>query len=256
MASNFFRAIREFRKTRASKKLSATPFYKKYPYSGKLPLHSVDSRGLLDFDLGIFFNRIRKAGNTTIVTNLAELRFGESLPGSDAKHAFPTPASLSDTDVERFQYLFKFVFVRNPYTRTLSAYLDKIAKGKRRPADLSCGPGRVPPFADFCAYLSGGGLYENGHWAPQSDLLLIPVDRFDFIGKLENFDKDFEHVLGRIHADGVDGRHHDVRFSKANQTNANRRMKEFYNVETAGTVARLFEADFKVFGYSMEPDFL
>ncbi len=247
--------MRAFRKNRASTKLEAAPFYQKYPYSGKLPLSSADSRGLVDFDLGIFFNRIRKAGNTTIVTNLAELRFGGRLPGTNAKHAFPSPASLTGSDVGRFADLFKFVFVRDPYTRTLSAYLDKIAQGKRKPAGLAAAPGTVPVFADFCRYLSEGGLYENGHWAPQSDLLLIPLDHFDFIGKLENFDNDFEYVLGRIHGNGADGRRHEVRVSRANQTHANRRMREYYTAQTAETVARLFEADFKAFGYAMEPDF-
>lgn len=250
-----FQTLQEFKKKRASKKLQAAPFYRKYPYRGKLPLSSADSRGLVDFDLGIFFNRIRKAGNTTIVTNLAELRFGGRLPGTDAKHAFPSPASLTEPDVGRFADLFKFVFVRNPYTRTLSAYLDKIAQGKRKPAGLAAGPGTVPAFADFCRYLSEGGLHENGHWAPQDDLLLIPVDHFDFIGKLENFDNDFDYVLGRIHGNGADGRRHEVRVSRANQTNANRRMREYYTAQTAETVARLFEADFKAFGYAMEPDF-
>jgi len=245
--------IKQFKAKRKASRLNNSAFYRRYPYRGQLPLGNADARGLVDFELGIFFNRIRKAGNTTIVTNLAALKFNETRSGTDAKAAFLSPGRLDEKAVNHFEALYKFVFVRNPYTRTLSAYLDKIAKGKRKPSALVARSDPPPSFVSFCRYLADGGLFENGHWAPQSASLLIPADQFDFIGKLENFDADFRCVLDRITPAGSG---HPVKTFASNRTGANERLKAYYTHEAAEIVARQFAEDFDVFGYSPHPDFL
>jgi len=103
-----------------------TPFYRRYPYRDGISINSADARGLVDFDLGVFCNRIPKAANSSVIVNLAYRKFGREIPSKEAKKLFLTPSQLRSSEVERVSGLFRFAFVRNPYTRVLSAFLDKI----------------------------------------------------------------------------------------------------------------------------------
>jgi hypothetical protein len=169
------------------------PFYRRYPFRSPASIRSADDRGMVDMELGFFCNRVPKAANSTVVTNLARLKFGRDVDSPDAKKMFATPARLNRAEVERFASLFKFTVVRNPYTRTLSAYLDKIERRAVR-------AGKESSFRDFLlqAKKTPRFLYSNAHWAPQSSLMLIPVEQFDFIGKVETLDQDLAEIKRRI----------------------------------------------------------
>ena len=166
-----------------SGKLRARPFYRMYPYSGGVLHPSVDRRGLIDFELGVFFSGIPKAANSSVTINLAEARFGERIASPQAKKLFLFPSQISEPQALSVSNLYRFTFVRDPYSRILSAYLDKIVRGKTIPSELRRRSGLYPTFEDFCRYLSDGGLYDNIHWAPQTTLLHLPIDQYDFIGK-------------------------------------------------------------------------
>jgi hypothetical protein len=231
----------------------STPFYRKYPYLGGVGLKSVDSRGVVDFDFGFFFNRVPKSGNTTLMTNLAKLKNGGEVPAAeDLRSLFPlTPAQLSAEQVERFEHLFKFTFVRNPYSRVLSAYLDKIVKddepGRRRKMRKALS-GEAPSFEDFVRWLAKGGLYEDVHWAPQSSILVIPVERFDFVGKLERLEDDFQRVMENLPA-SCRGGGGAVQTFAPHSTGAGDKESAYYTKELREIIARLYREDFELFGY-------
>ena len=87
------------------------PFYRRYPFRSPASIRSADDRGMVDMELGFFCNRVPKAANSTVVTNLARLKFGRDVDSPDAKKMFATPARLSRAQVERFASLFKFTVV-------------------------------------------------------------------------------------------------------------------------------------------------
>jgi hypothetical protein len=93
------------------------------------------------------------------------------------------------------------VFVRNPWTRCVSAFRSKL-EGKTR-ADVDGEPGgwrsKVFEFThsgplsfdDFLAFLDGQSADEmNEHWKPQTTIAGLDAVRYDFIGRFENLVED------------------------------------------------------------------
>lgn len=159
-------------------------------------------------------------------------------------------------DFERLldsKYLFKFCFVRNPYSRLLSCYLDKIA-GNRPPKQailniLDKGDSGIDAhvsFSEFVEAISSQTIVEmNPHWRPQYYQTFQDLIEYDFIGRYENFTRDFEHVLARISPDnmlnpGVEARH---------GTDADDKIARYYTIELLQKVNELFAIDFNAFEY-------
>jgi hypothetical protein len=216
------------------------PFYRRYPFTSPVSIRSADDRGCVDMDLGFFCNRVPKAANSTVMTNLARLKFGADVASRDAKQMFATPARLNAAEVARFEQLFKFTVVRNPYTRTLSAYLDKVERRARR-------EGRESSFRAFLLSLKEGALYRNAHWAPQSALMLIPVEKFDFIGKVESLEQDLEAIKRRIRPD----LEQPVTSFRGNATGAGGKLRAYYDDESIALVRDIYRRDFEAFHYDV-----
>lgn len=233
---------------RASKKLlrnrltiPLTPFYRRYPYAGGLAIDSADARGCVDIQMKFFCNRIPKAANSTVVTTLARIRFDREITSKQAKKMFLTPALLHNDEVQNLDNFFRFVFVRNPFTRTLSAYLDKV---ERRAVEKN----KPSSFKSFLYQLEAGRLHSNAHWAPQYNLLLIPVDQFDFIGRTETFDADMLTVKNRLLGKRSD---EPVKSVLSNATNAKDKLDHYYDDETIELVRTLYRQDFEIFDYPL-----
>ena len=222
-----------------------TPFYRRYPYRNGIALDSADARGCVDLECGFFYNRIPKAANSTIVENLAILSFGNNMPSKDAKKQFRTPSQLSAQEVAQIAHIFRFAVVRNPFTRTLSAYLDKVERRAKRKHQVSS-------FKDFLHDLVEQSLYSNAHWAPQSSLLLLPHAHFDFFGKVENLEYDLAFIKDKI--SGGSRNLTSPKHFKANATGASQKLSQYYDHECVEIVRSLFKLDFDLFNYPPEFD--
>ena len=111
---------------------------------------------------------------------------------------------------------FKFSFVRNPWNRLISAYLDKfvvkpnirkslflpkhikeVVKAVYESEGLSPDYKKSITFRQFVEYLkSTKNEYLDGHWKPQ--YLYLGETQFDFVGQLENLSEDFEYVKNKL----------------------------------------------------------
>jgi hypothetical protein len=230
--------------------LMRRPFYRKYGYSLPVSVFELDLRVFISHELGVLFNGIGKAGHSSVVLNLTKAQYGRDFEiGTAKKHAFAKPSSLDREAVERLDGYFKFTLVRNPYTRTLSAYLDKVVRGKVVPKPLARSTGgRAPSFLDFCLYLEDGGLNDALHWAPQTAQMVIPVSDFDKIARLENFNEDFGFVLEQI---GLGERFQDFAIGKydSHKTQSDQKRDEYYCSRSREIIARLMADDFRLLGY-------
>lgn len=222
------------------------PFYTRYPYRGKVSAHGIDARGCIDLDVGFFYNRMPKAANSTVVSNLASAKLQRDVGSREAKGLFLKPSGLTAADLERLDALYAFTVVRNPFKRTLSAFLDKV----QRKQDLGTWRGQQHDFASFLRWLDRGALYTNGHWAPQSSMLLLPLERLNYVGKVETLDADLDVIMAALKLRTARTAVGEVKSIWSNKTGANDKLAEYYTEETRSLVRKLYAQDFVNFSYN------
>lgn len=232
------------------------PFYSRY--KPKYLFNAIDARVAISHKSQFVYFRIPKAANSTIVMTLYAYEHNMLTRDFESRSVknnyFSRPSSLSHKEFKKLEEsYFKFTFVRNPYTRLASAYLDKIINNKSAKKCVADSLNRpleaVISFREFCNFLENGGLRMNVHWIPQSELIVMPKDALDFIGKIENLDNDIQHVIERIfHPEPSKVK---VFNWSPHKTNASRKYKDLYDDYSRRVVCELYEDDFKNFGYDM-----
>jgi len=209
-----------------------------------------------------------KVASSTIKKSLSSLT--DRAPGSlDDLHRRGRSGLLSpiETGIEAFFRLatapdtLRFSFVRNPYDRLISCWADKF-QGRplvggdpfidvyldfRRNHDRSLPHGRnaVLPFPVFAEMaIATCDKRADAHWALQDDLLTMPGIALDFVGKVENFDADFERVIAHVgSAGGV------LAVSQRMNVSSRLQCRGYFDDALARRVHRAYERDFKRFGY-------
>jgi len=236
---------------------TTSPFFRRYP--PRTDGNFINNRPVFSDDKKYMFLNIPKAASSTVLSNLYFGEYGAAA-GWREQAAFRKRKTFSHlSKYEIFLILekyFTFTFVRNPYTRLASAYLDKIARvrkgsaadiGRRRRVAQYAGrdPTEDISFDTFLDYLDfGKGIYGDPHWALQSALLGLPVDRIEFIGSLENIETDLAYVLERIF-----GENFSAKTFAPHATDAGRLARTLGDDEKR-RIYRLYEADFDSFGYA------
>jgi hypothetical protein len=105
----------------------------------------------------------------------------------------------------------------------------------------------IASFVEFCRYLEGGGLYANAHWAPQTSLLLMPLDQFDLIGRVEALDRDMRELALRLSFEPPAAGHR----AGPGATNADDDAVacEHYTDEARHRITKLYAQDFDLLDY-------
>lgn len=146
---------------------------------------------------------------------------------------------------------FVFAFVRNPFSRVLSAYLDKMSRDstERRAINKLLGrPAEVEPsFQEFVTAVSMQSTDDmDPHWRPQTACLRTDRIAYSFIGKFETLQSDLEKVDDAL--GGVLTRH--INKVCPHETRASSKVGEYYSMKIADVVRLIYRDDFEVFGYS------
>ena len=151
--------------------------------------------------------------------------------------------------------IFKFCFVRNPYTRLLSCYLDKIKnleyQSKAVLTQLGEPPGsqRILTFEEFVdAVYDQLPINMDPHWRTQYYQNFISGISYDFIGRFEQMDKDLHHVLDCLDIDS------EKYYEKVDvhATSAATLLEQYYTPSIVEKVYQKFKIDFDNFDYPKE----
>lgn len=137
----------------------------------------------------------------------------------------------------------KFSVVRNPYTRIVSAWNDKIRLDN--PSGLCLTEGQKTKLQDFDYFVEWlvdqPKRTANIHLRPQS--LLVPNDVHE-IGHIENFDHDLYRILKRAGFPGIKEVPHINAWPAPKETHQ-------FNARILKLLNDYFESDFERFGYKM-----
>ncbi len=132
-----------------------------------------------------------------------------------------------------------FAFVRNPYTRLVSCWQDKVVGGGGWQYDDL----RDLTLAEFVTVLEGMDLTTaDRHVRPQTALL--PLDRLSFLGRLERIAADWEQVCALL---GLG----DLELPRANASTTPPEPVRL-DAALAERIRRLYALDFAMFGYAAE----
>lgn len=214
-------------------------------------------------NLNICFNRIKKSGNTTVSAFLNDLSGGfQKASESGFKERLLTPREMTIEQLASLHCYYSFVVVRDPYSRTLSAFLDKVASGRSEKFAFCGGFGQnnAEGFSAYLDFLSGGGWRWDRHFWPQRDLLFQPVSHFNAIAKLESLVEDMREILAATgqfptHADRLI-KPHSVEAGTKKITDATKRLGHYYTDHSIALVSRIYASDFKLFGYVKTPHWI
>ena len=174
-----------------------------------------------------------------------------------------------DGIIERLQNYTSFMFVRNPFTRTLSAFKEKFEVQKPtnryfryKYADIihravygKPGVGKNVSFADFVRYLGDPNtVFSHGaeeHWIPVSDLCFPCQKKYDYIGKLETLEEDTRFILHKFNMSKLLKVVLD-RPKHFTNTNVNSLHKYFSTLKKdyKEGLKRRYNDDLKMFGYT------
>jgi hypothetical protein len=88
----------------------------------------------------------------------------------------------------------------------------------------------------------------NGHWAPQTQLLMLDLIKYDFIGRFEFLQRDLSHVLDKLGAPAELKERAQIRVNSSLQIHPD----AAFDGETADWVYDVYREDFVNFGYERD----
>lgn len=171
----------------------------------------------------------------------------------------PTPAQVGwakiGDNLKNPSEYYRFSFVRNPVARIVSCYNDKIIKQSsyfvsdlKKAAGYEDTSSMKMDFIEFLNIIKRQDVVEmDQHWRPQNYNLLLDCVDYNFIGKLENFDKDFKHITdsnGCPHVETVNKNKYKSKDKKLTIADLTSDELEI--------VYSLYEQDFESFGYEFD----
>lgn len=228
----------------------SSPFYRRFP--PKTRFKELDQRIFISNDPPFVYFRIPKAANTNVIATLYFARHGNlEAPRREIlahKVSGLRPVDLTEDEVDRVLSAPSFSVVRNPYTRFLSAYINKMTRARdvrhKVLAALGKAEGESVSIDEFIGYLEDGGLRDDGHWCPQSWLIPVGARSLTYLGRIESIESDVEKILT-----GIYGRPIPFQNYNGGRSQSNDQVGMYLTADRKARIYRLYEEDFDELNY-------
>ena len=145
---------------------------------------------------------------------------------------------------KEYKKYFKYAIVRNPYDRLVSCWKNKTSKkhaAKHKDIFTKTKSSGIT-FKKFVLMFDEGYFseenYYDRHLLPQVDFI---IDDIDYIGKVENLQKDFDTVCEKVGMNKFTLPH-------TNRTE-HKHYREYYDKETRKIVDKIYSRDIDLFDY-------
>ena len=241
-----------------------------YDFYVRMTAAGVDPSATIDVvpELRIIYVCVPKSASSRVKLSLSGF-LGRNLSGEEAIHNRQTSGLKAPHHVGLSKFYraamspdtLRFSFVRN-YARLVSCWTDKFLDRPLVPGDsfidkflaryrevdpkIAVGPAHTLSFADFARF-AVATLPEriDTHWQSQQELVDGPGLALDFVGRTENFDRDFRPVYAHV------GAEENLRATPLApiRTRSHPPWPDYYTPELAAAIYRGYERDFDRFAY-------
>lgn len=161
------------------------------------------------------------------------------------------------TFMDCFQEYYKFTFIRNPYDRIYSGFLQDLHASKNYPKWINC---KAPIFesigADFNRYVqeyvATNDIIHDWQW-----ICFCPMVQFthlngryslDFVGRTEYLKEDFKTLCAKMN---ITDKNISVSYNVNTVPTRDYKYLHAYTADTLEIINALYKADFEAFGYKM-----
>ena len=163
----------------------------------------------------------------------------------------------------KYNNYFKFAFVRNPWSRVVSCYENKVVNSDIKGVDfIKYYPGLKPniSFLDFVYFLARGwgrnDFFSDRHWLSQHKFISDNTGKIlvDFVGRIENIDFDFAQACSAIGLPRIKlpklNTQYDWELNKKNIKDRDAGYyRKYFNNETRELIKQRYIKDIKMFNY-------
>ena len=185
---------------------------------------------------------------------------GRRRPYSSTVEKFPPEEAQ-----HMLQNFYKFMFVREPYERLLSAYKDKyvhprpvdkdrfitvfgkkiIRNFRRNASQADLQSGYDVKWPEFVEYILNGGDKEDRHWQNYDEICGSCDIQYDFVGHYENLEEDAIYALEQANLTRL-------KFPKVVPAKTKNELVQYYSQIPKDWIKRLYDVyqrSFEMFGY-------
>lgn len=182
----------------------------------------------------------------------------------------------------RLHNYYKFIFVRNPFSRLLSAYLDKFTihdysrkvPYEKHALDILGRYRRLGnpnlalvdidvTFSEFLHYVVDIWQEEHSadrHWRPYYKYCRPCTTEYDFIGHMETFNEDASYILQHVYNNSMDiSQFMNSNLGPCNKKSTEKAVAGYYSQIDENLLAKIREyimSDARIFGYDMNQEFV
>lgn len=154
---------------------------------------------------------------------------------------------------QKYNKMFKFGFVRNPWDRLYSAW-SYLRQGGWHDQDKKWYQQNIAQYKTFeefvMLYLDNNHIHEHKHLWPQYAFLCNQNKEVivDYVGRFETLNLDFEQLKNRL---GLDG----STLLAMNTSDKTRKYQDAYSEEMIDKTRNIYNSDCGIFGYDFDSSF-